>query len=75
LLISPRQRFANIRRFSSDTGAENDDQLLGPKGEVLQGKQVWLRSSDGNIYQGSYTTNIFLFQGVVVGAFPLLSLL
>eukprot|EP00775_Hariotina_reticulata_P005452 gene5452-5686_t len=38
-LISPRPRFPSIRRFSSDTGAENDDQLVGPKGEVLQGKQ------------------------------------
>jgi len=29
-----------MRRFSSDTGAENDDQLVGENGEILQGKQL-----------------------------------
>ncbi|KAF8061372.1 SF-assemblin [Scenedesmus sp. PABB004] len=33
---APRRRVAML---SSDTGAENDDQLVGERGEILQGKQ------------------------------------
>lgn len=29
----------SLKMFSSDTGAENDDQLVSDKGEILQGKQ------------------------------------